>query len=82
MRCHPVYFVFFVLGIPCNARSLLTPAMMTVQKGLCPHTKSQYIRQFKLFLAFFTTQAFEVFDSSAILMCFLQFLARIPCILE
>ena len=69
MGYDPIYFVFFVLV------SLLIQVMMTVQKGLRHHTRSQYIRQFKLFLAFITTQAFEVFDASATLMCFLQFLA-------
>ena len=69
------WFVFFILGMPCNARSLLTQVMVTVQQGLCPHTRSQYVRQFKLFLAFAIVQAFKTLDSTPTLMCFLQFLA-------
>ena len=62
---------FFVKGIASTATSLWAEAWITTYEGLRPHTKSQYIRQFRSFLAFVIAQGFQVYDREATIMCFL-----------
>ena len=64
---------FLCLGMPSSMNALLTQG--TVEKGLHPHTRNQYIRQFKLFLAFVLCQRFCSCGTNATIVSFLQFLA-------
>ena len=73
-ECITQYFLF-IIGIPSTATSLWAQAWTTTHKGLRPHTRSQYIRQFRSFLAFVIAQNFQLYDKEATIMCFLQFLA-------
>ena len=49
-------------------------AMETVQKGLRPHNRAQYVRQFKLFVAFMLLFSCKEWDSISSVLCFLEFL--------
>ena len=49
--------------------------MRTVHRGLWPHTRAQYIKQFKLFVAFMLQCDCKKWDATSSVLCFLEFLA-------
>ena len=69
----PSSFACCFLDIPNALGRWFCQAMGTVQKGLRPHTRAQYIKQFKLFVAFMLQYKCKKWDSSV--LCFLEFLA-------
>ena len=65
--------LLFFLGIPNTMGMWFHQAMATVQKGLRPHTRAQYVRQFKLFVAFMLQFRCKEWDSVSSVLCFLEF---------
>ena len=52
----------------------LTPALNLAGTDIRPHMRAQYLRQFKLYLAFVISRDLRICDSSACIMSFLEFL--------
>ena len=67
------YLLF--LGLSNAMEVWFDQAMRTVHRGLRPHTRAQYIRQFKLFVAFMLQFDCKKWDSISSVFCFLEFLA-------
>ena len=68
-------FISCILDLPAVMKPLLQRALVTVHQSIRPHIRAQYLRQFKLFLAFVLFHQCKVFDSASTVMCFLEFLA-------
>ena len=71
----PSSFACCFLDIPNALGRWFYQAMGTVQKGFRPHTRAQYIKQFKLFVAFMLQYKCKKWDSVSSVLCFLEFLA-------
>ena len=54
-------------------------ALNRADSALRPHTRAQYTRQFKLFLAFAISQGLKLLDAQASVLLFLEFLS-VQCI--
>ena len=50
-------------------------ALNRAESALRPHTKAQYIRQFKLFLAFACSRGLTILDAQSTVLLFMEFLA-------
>ena len=55
---------------------MLQRAFTTVHKKLRPHIRFQYLKQFKMFLAFVLYHECKTFDLVSTVLCFLEFLAN------
>ena len=67
--------MFVILGISKQWSNAVESALTLARTAIRPHTRSQYLRQFKLYLAFVISHDLKVCDSYGCIMLFLEFLA-------
>ena len=63
------------VGVPSQCSRSLNPALGLATSAIRSHTRHQYSRQFKLYLAFTVSRGFKVCDGPTCVMMFLEFLA-------
>ena len=66
---------FIISGLSQQAGSLMQAAMKRLDQGLRPHTTMQYVRQFKVFLAFVLHSKLESLVSVQTILLFIELLA-------
>ena len=64
-----------ISGLPQSSGLLMQAAMKRVDQGLQPHTNSQYVRQFKVFMAFVLHSKLESWDGVQTILLFIELLA-------
>ena len=72
--CHLRTCLLFV-GLNHTLMVSLVGALSRVQQGLQPHIRNQYLKQFKLYLAFVISRGFVTLDNMKCVLLFLVFLA-------
>ena len=70
-------FMFVIVELGSSQwTNALTSALDLARTAIRPHTRPQYLRQFKLYLAFVISRDLRICDSAACVMLFLEFLAN------
>ena len=64
------------VGVTSNAKELLSAAVERLTAALRPQTRIQYLRQFKVFMAFTIYTGTQSLNSRSTIITFLEFLAR------
>ena len=67
--------MFYIVGLETPLRQEMLSVLTRVTQGLRPHTRSQYTRQFKLFLAYVLTRGIRELDAVRTVLLFTEFLA-------
>ena len=67
--------MFYIIGLETPLRREMLSMLTRVTQGLRPHTRSQYTRQFKLFLAYVLTRGIRELDAVRTVLLFTEFLA-------
>ena len=67
--------MFVIVGVGYQWSNSLKSALTLAGTAIRSHTRAQYLRQFKLYLAFVISQDLRICDSSGCIMLFLEFLA-------
>ena len=67
--------MFVIVGIGHQWSNSLESALTLAGTAIRPHTETQYLRQFKLYLAFVISRDLRICDSYGCIMLFLEFLA-------
>ena len=68
-------FTYLVVDLPVALHCSLHDALHRMQHSLRPHTRAQYHRRFKKYLAIFFSYDLKKFDSVTAVNLFLEFLA-------
>ena len=53
----------------------MSDVLARIGKSLRPHTRAQYIRQFRLFIAYALTRGLTILDNITTILLFIEFLA-------
>ena len=61
--------------MPLSLTKEMSDVLTRVAKGLRPHTRAQYIRQFRVFIAYALSWGLTILDNITTILLFIEFLA-------
>ena len=67
--------MLYIVGLEGTLKQEMSDVLVRVTQGLRPHTRAQYMRQFKLFLAYVLTRGIRELDAIRTVLLFTEFLA-------